>query len=464
MRKVRLSTVMTGTLLLSIGGCSMVEKNPIYGEHAIIRDRSQDYTLAEGGQRLQIPDHIRARPMQDQLTVPDVGLVGTQSQERFQVPRPEFFYSEPGSETVNLQRFDGDRVIIVDEPIADVWQKVVDFWEFNGVNIARKDPRMGTIETEWIRTDGRDYSFMDRWIKRLTLQGLEGPSDNKIRVSVRPDPEDYARTSIRMQHVQFAQGAVPANVDWDASVADISYQSEMMFEMLRYLSRTSAQPTAQSLLALEQRQRSRPQLGRDSRGNPALRISTDAQTAWGLLDAAVDASGFDVGTRDERAGIFYLTYTTSTPFDDTQKMGFFEWLHSDRGDIKLNTNIITNALGLSNDTPEGNVRYSSEGMGAASRSPEEIALDLNDPDNPANQQGYKIWLGGRVLYVFGSGQSGFFNRNTGEVEHTGRYQVKLNRMRQGVMVTVLNDQGIEAPGIVAEEILWQIKDQLPQGI
>jgi hypothetical protein len=31
-----------------------------------------------------------------------------------------------------------------------------------------------------------------------------------------------------------------------------------------------------------------------------------------------------------------------------------------------------------------------------------------------------------------------------------------------VFLSVLNDQGLEAAPVVAEEILWEVKDQLPQ--
>lgn len=466
MKKVMMRTVLAG-LALWLAGCGMVEKNPIYGEHGVIRDRSQDYELAEGGTRLQIPEHINARETREQLVVPDMGYTATRSEGRFRVPRPEFFYAEPGSDSVNLRRVDGERVIVVDEPIADVWLKMIDFWEYNGVRVARTDPRMGTIETDWIRTDGREYSFVDRWIKRLTLRPLDGPADNKLRVSVRPDPDDYQRTAIRMKHFQTPAGQRPETIDWDNRVQDISYETDMMFEMLRYLSRATARPTTQSLLALEAERRARPQLGRDSRGNPALRITTHADQAWEMMDTALTAADLDVGTRDQQAGIFYMTYTTTTPFEDNTKMGFFEWLHSDRGEIKLDTSILTSALGFDgSDAGAEAISYSSRGARTAAELAEdaELAADLNDPNNLANQEGYKIWFAGRVIYVFGSGRKGIFNTESGEYEHVGRYQLHLNRTRSGVLVTVRTDEGVEAPAIIAEEILWQVKDHLPDSI
>jgi len=450
--------------LLALSGCSMLKNNPVYGEKGVIRDRSQDYELARGSERLQLPPHLRAREMQEQLVVPDVGVTATRSSE-FQVPRPEFFYAESGSESVNLRRENGEKLIVVDEPIADVWLKARDFWAFNNIDISRADPRQGVMETDWIRLDGREYSFMDRWVKRLTLQTMEGPTRNKLLMSLRPDPDDYGRTSIRLKHVQFPADADVATINWQQQAHDVEYKSDMMFELLRYLSKSTSPQTVNTYTAMQAQQTQKPLLGRDSRGNPVLKVNAEIDRAWQQVSDALDRAGIDVGTRDQAAGIFYLTYTTTTPVDDTEKMGFFEWLHSDRGEIKLDTSMISNALGGGEDNAEG-IRYSS-GSGEqteTSAGEAEAALenDLSDPANPANQKGYKIWFAGKVIYVFGGGERGNYNAETGNYEHTGRYQLQMKRTRSGVFLSVLNDQGLDAAPVIAEEILWAVKDQMPQ--
>ncbi|WP_236014339.1 outer membrane protein assembly factor BamC [Marinobacterium alkalitolerans] len=446
---------------VALGGCSVVENNPIYGDNGVIRDRSQDYELAQKSERLQLPPHLRAKEMQEQLVVPDAGVTAVSS-DAFEVPRPEFFYAESGSESVNLRRMDGEKVILVDEPIADVWRKARDFWAFNDIDIAYSDPRQGVLETDWIELDGHDYSFIDLWVKRLTLQDVDGPTRNKLRMTVRPDPDDYNRTAIRLSHVQFPLDAKVADVDWQSQSRDVEYKSDMMFEMLRYLSKAGATPSANSLLAMQQKQKARPQLGRDSRGNPVLKISEHADQAWQMVNDALDLAEIDAGTRDQSRGIIYLTYTTTTPFDSTEKMGFFEWLHSDRDEIKLETDFLSNALG--GDSSKDEISYSSSGsnVSEAAAGEDVIESDLADPNNPANQPGYKIWFGGKVIYVFGSNKNSSYNAETGNLEHTGRYQLHLNRTRNGVFLSVHTQQGLEAPAIVAEEILWAIKDQLPE--
>lgn len=453
------SVVLVG--LVTTSGCSMIGKNPIYGENGVLKDRNQEYEKATVGKALEIPAHIQAKSTQDQFVIPTIGNTASVRTKSFEVPRPEFFYADTGSKSVNLKKLGDQKIIVVDEPIADVWEKTLDFMKFNGVEIASADARQGVIESDWIILNGPELSFMDRWIKHLTLQDIPGGSRNKLQVRLRPDPENYQRTSIAMRHAQFPEEQAVSNINWEEASNDVGYQSDMMFEMLRYMSKATVKPTERSLLALQQQKNIRPLLGRDSRGNPVMKIDAPIDESWNMLNAAVDRAGIDVGTRNQSIGMLYMTYTTSTPVESKKDMGFFEWLFSDREEIKLSTSAISSALGVKT---ADEISYSAKDAVDAPVLEEGEVQALADPTNPANQKGYKIWFAGRVIYVFGGEKSkGNFNADTNAYEHVGKYQLKMNRTRSGVYITVKNDEGLAAPAIIAEEILWSIKDNMPAG-
>ncbi len=458
MKKI-VSLSVAGILL---SGCSYLEDNPIYGESGIVRDRSQDYELAEKGSRLEIPSHLNAKETEEALKVPDVSSVATARTGEFIVPRPEFFYAESGSESVSLKRENGEKLIIVDEDITNVWVKLQEFWQFNGIDIAKSDPRQGVMETQWIRHEAKELGFVDSWVKLLTFQDIPGATKDKLKISLKPVDGDRNRTSVSMQHVRFAEDEQVANLDWGSQSRDVGYKSDMMFEMLRYLGKATGERSAQTLIAFQEQRRLGTQLGRDSRGNPVLKLDADIDVAWQEISSALDKADMDVGTRDADTGYFYMTYTTSTPFDNTEEMGFFEWLHSDRGPITLDTSAIAAALGAEEST--GGISYTSGKTAERFRAEDDkVAGDgLNDPLDEANQKGYKIWFGGKAVYVFGGGESGVFNQSTGKFEHTGQYQLKLIRTRTGVYLSVLTSEAVSAPAIVAEEILWDIKENLPR--
>ncbi|MCP4597336.1 outer membrane protein assembly factor BamC [Neptuniibacter sp.] len=459
MKKIVSLTVLASVM---VSGCSVLEDNPIYGEDGIIRDRSQDYELAEKGKRLEIPEHLTAKQTADTLSVPEVGTVGTVRTGEFIVPRPEFFYAEAGSESVSLKREGNEKLIIVDEGITSVWVKLKEFWEFNGIELAKSDPRNGRMETQWIHNEAKEFSFVDTWVKRLTFQDIPGDTKDKLHVSLRPVDGQPDRTSISMRHVRFAEEDEVASVDWANQARDVSYKSDMMFEVLRYLGKATGERSEQTLIAFQEKRRAGTQLGRDSRANPVLKLDTDIDTAWTEISNALDKADMDVGTRDRGTGYFYMTYTTSTPFEDVEEMGFFEWLHSDREEITLDTSSISAALGFEED--DSGISYTSGKTAAYLQGLEEGEQDtLVNPEDEGNKKGYKIWFAGKPIYVFGTGESGIYNQSTGKFEHTGQYQLKLIRTRTGVYLSVLTNEGLAAPAIVAEEMLWTIKENLPKG-
>ncbi len=459
MKKI-VSLSVAGILL---SGCSFLDDNPIYGENGIVRDRSQDYELAEKGARLEIPSHLNAKETEETLKVPDISSVATARKGEFIVPRPEFFYAESGSESVSLKRENGEKLIIVDEGITSVWVKLQEFWQFNGIDIAKSDPRQGVMETQWIRHEAKELGFVDSWVKRLTFQDIPGPTKDKLQISLKPVDGDRTRTSVSMQHVRFAEDEQVTNLDWGTQSRDVGYKSDMMFEMLRYLGKATGERSAQTLIAFQEQRRLGTQLGRDSRGNPVLKLDADIDVAWQEISSALDKADMDVGTRDADTGYFYMTYTTATPFENTEEKGFFEWLHSDRGAITLDTSAISAALGADDEEDPQGISYTSGKTAAHFAAAGDTGGDaLNDPMDEANQKGYKIWFAGKPVYVFGGDDSGVYNQSTGKFEHTGQYQLKLIRTRTGVYLSVLTSEAVSAPAIVAEEILWDIKENLPR--
>ncbi len=454
MIKMRLlpAAVTSVVAITTISGCSVIDKNPIYGENGIIRDRNQEYETATVAKRLEIPPSLRAKQTNDLLVIPRVGETSSALQSGFEVPRPEFFYADTGSDAVSLKRQGGEKIIVVDEPIDVTWTKVLDFFAYNNIKVANADARDGVIETDWIETNGPEYHAVDRWIKHLTLQNIPEGTQDKIRVTLRPEKDAEQRTAIVMQHAQFSKNEQVDKVDWQQDSADVGYKTDMMFSLLRYMSKASDQSAEQTLLSMQNHQNARPLLGRDSSGNPVLKLEDSADEAWEKVNKAADSAGMDIGTRDQKQGLLYMTYVTTTPIEK-KSQGFFEWMFSDRGDITLNTGTLGALVGV-DDEGDDDIRYTS-------KSAEELVQEFGDPEDLSAQDGYKIWLAGRVVYVFNSGSSkGRISKDGDVYQQIGRYQIKLNRTRSGILVSVLDDQGEDADAQVAEEILWDLKDSM----
>ncbi|SEQ67957.1 Beta-barrel assembly machine subunit BamC [Amphritea atlantica] len=448
--------------VLSVAGCGSYS-NPIYGEHGLINDRSQNYEEAKATQRLELPPAIqsRSKAMQDVLEIPSAGQTASQRTTDFVVPRPEFFYADAGNGTVNLKRQGDEKVLIVDEPVGDVWIQLQDFWRFNNVALAKSAPREGVMETDWIDTAGEELSFVDSMIKHLTFQDIEGPVSDKLRVSVRPVADNFDRTTISMQHIRVAQEQKDQPVNWTEDATDVGYKTDMMFEMLRYLSKsTSNAGNSLSLLEMKRQRNDLPQMGRDSKGFPALKITVPVDQAWAQINRAIDKTTLDVGTRDQQTGVIYLTYTTSTPFEDTEKMGFFEWLHSDRKAITFDTGSVGEVFGIGSSKNTDVPSYSSKQYSKDETTDVGQQYNIDDTTDLASRKGFKIWFAGKVIYIFGDDQDGVYNNESGKYEHVGQYQLHMNRTSNGVFLTVKTPDGYSAPAVIADEILWEIKEQI----
>jgi len=453
LRRFGLLTVLSAGFM---SGCGSLTNNSLYGEDGLIRDRSKEYQDIAASERLVIPPHLKTKRTQEVMELPRRNIVKAGPVDN--IERPDYFYADTGTESVNFKQESTGKVLIVDSPINQIWPKAQQFMDFNNLGISKVDPQQGAIESDWVVIKGDDIGVVDSWLKKLTLQTVKGDSKNKIRIELKPLAEDPNRTALSMKHVSYEVDQVVDNLDWDSDSKNISYKNDMLYELLRFMSKSTNGQQGNGLLAstFERSQREGAAFfGRNANGKPALKITGSMDNAWRLVDNSLIANDIDVGTRDRQEGTFYLTFTSLTPIEE-EEQGFFEWLHGDRGPITLS------AFGFDSDDDKngGNedVAYSSKGQVDYGKD-----VLLTDPNHPANQQGFKVWLGGKVLYNFNRGfNSGFFNLQTNLYELTAGYQLRMVHRGGSNFLTVLDKKGEEAATTPAEELLWRIKDGIPR--
>jgi uncharacterized lipoprotein len=453
LRRFGLLTVLSAGF---ISGCSSLTNNPLYGEDGLIRDRSKEYQNVGASERLIIPPHLNTKRTQEIMELPERNIAKSGPVDK--VERPDYFYADTGTESVNFKQEAAGKVLIVDSPINQIWPKAQQFMDFNNLGISKTDPQQGAIESDWVIIKGDEIGVVNSWLKKLTLQTVNGDSKNKIRIELKPLAEDNNRTAISMKHVSYPADEIVDNLDWDGDSKNISYKNDMLYELLRFMSKSTNGQQGNGLLAstFERSQREGAAFfGRNANGKPALKITGSMQNAWQLVDNSLMANDIDVGTRDRENGTFYLTFTSLTPIEE-EKRGFFDWLHGERGPITFS------AFGFGSDDDKNGaneeVAYSSKGQVDYGKD-----VLLTDPNHPANQEGFKVWLGGKVLYNFNRGfNSGFFNLQTNLYELTAGYQLRMVHRGNSTFLTVLDKKGEEAATTPAEELLWRIKDGIPR--
>jgi outer membrane protein assembly factor BamC len=165
-------------------------------------------------------------------------------------------------------------------------------------------------------------------------------------------------------------------------------------------------------------------------------------------------SSFDVGSYDEAAKKVYFTHVShlrtseEAVFSAGGVLGWFKGLHSGNA-RETGINIDLALLGNGENPDQENDRpiYSADTQLAV----KEVGL--------ADKKGYKIWLGGKVIYVFEDEDQGNIS-DTGEYTYIGQFQLSFEETLTSVYLQVLNDQAEPAAKVYAEEILWRLQQQL----
>ena len=433
-------------VLASCSGTPLINNE----DDSILRDKSLDYAQSKVIDRISVPEGLDdAQVQKDLLNIPTAqGIdtpVGIES-----APRPDFVFAQAGSSSARLLGGTNQKRISVAGSLARVQGHVAQFWSNQGIALDTASS-LQVIETEWfsLSESAPSDNFIARWIRSLTK------SDDDIaygRVKVELNEISVNRVELSLYFVQLTQLEIAqqTGVDWQATGRTLDNESEITFELLRYLSHTAQVVQKTDDTKLHQV----PLLGKDQYGRPLVQLNMDYKQALSTVLKAM--TSFDVGSYDEAAKKVYFTHTSHLRSSQAAQSnsggiwGWFKGLHSgekkDPG-VKLNLNL----LGGDNGTGEVIERpvYSSDPELAA----QETSL--------ADKKGYKVWLGGEVIFVFEDDDQGDVSE-TGEYTYVGSFQLHFEETLNSVYIQVLNDQGQPAANVYAAEILWGLQQKLAE--
>jgi len=315
MMKKLFSKLALAVIALGLSACGSVNVDDV------LPDKKVDYKREKQAERnLEIPPDLTSDRINDRMSVPDnFGGVSTSYSEYVTDRR---LRDAEGTPTVggsvlpsidNIEvRRDGDvRWLQVSAPVDEVWPRVIDFWQENGVLMEEENPTVGVMRTSWLENRaeiGRD--FVTDAI-RTVLDGLyEAGTRDQYRVRLERTEQD--NTEIYMTHIgmeeqviQDAEGGVE-NTVWVPRERDPELEIEMMRRLMVFLGAADERARAQ-LAARGERQESRTQMMRTREGTQLL-IDETFSRAWRLIGLALDRVGFAVEDRDRSAGIYYVRY------------------------------------------------------------------------------------------------------------------------------------------------------------
>ncbi|MCG6967404.1 MAG: outer membrane protein assembly factor BamC [Chromatiaceae bacterium] len=300
---------------VALAACSSVDN--------VLPDKSVEYKRERQAERnLEVPPDLTSDRINDRMSVPDnIGGVST-SYSDYLTDRKMRGADEgaravseggvlPQIQNIEVKRDGDERWLVVGAPVDGVWQRVVDFWQENGILMQEQDPAVGIMRTAWLENRA---DIANDWLTDSIRKVFEGAYDAGTRdqYRLRFERTDDNRTEIYLTHfgmeeqpVEGTSGTTDRTM-WVPRARDPGLEAEMLRRLMVYLGAADERARSQ-LAATGERERARSQLFSTSDGTQ-LMIADDFGRAWRLVGLALDRVGFAVEDRDRSAGIYYVRY------------------------------------------------------------------------------------------------------------------------------------------------------------
>jgi outer membrane protein assembly factor BamC len=303
-------------LALGLAACSTnVDK--------VLPDKSVEYKREKQAERnLEIPPDLTSDRINDRMSVPDnFGGVSTSYSEYLTdrqlrgadqgATRISSGSVLPSIEDIEVRR-DGDvHWLVVGAPVDEVWPRVVDYWQENGILMLEQDPTVGIMRTAWIENRAEiARDFITDSIRKVFDGFYEAGTRDQYRLRFERAPNNA--TEIYLTHFGMVEEVIEAssggveNTVWAPRERDPGLEVEMLRRLMVYLGAADERARAQ-LAAGSQRTQPRSQLLSNETGTQLL-IDDSFNRSWRLVGLALDRVGFAVEDRDRSTGTYYVRY------------------------------------------------------------------------------------------------------------------------------------------------------------
>ncbi|MCB1858646.1 MAG: outer membrane protein assembly factor BamC [Gammaproteobacteria bacterium] len=315
---MKIPPVVSRAVVPALFAVAVVGCGSIPSVDKILPDRKVEYKKSKQTERsLEIPPDLSRSTIQDELVIPgESGSFATLS--RFEQTRPAVGRGNsrpevlPEVKGVRVFRDGDERWLIISSAPEDVWYRVVDFWQENGVLLEEQDPTVGIILTDWLEnTADIKNDFITDFLRSAVGGLMSASTRDQFRVRIengdQPETTELYLTHRGMQEtiVQDGQGQVERTV-WNPRPTDHGLEAEMLRRLMVYLG-VEDQQARRSLAADRVEKKPRARLNK-SGDSVSVTVDETFDRAWRLVGVALDRVGFAVEDRNRNAGVYYVRY------------------------------------------------------------------------------------------------------------------------------------------------------------
>jgi len=221
----------------------------------------------------------------------------------------------------------------------ELWAKLRTFWQQQGLELKRDDPRIGIMETQWAenRADIPE-GFIRGLISKVFKNAYSASTRDKYRIRLErgstPNTTEIYLTQYGVQEVPVATatGTETADSKWVSRPSDPELANEMLNRLLVFLGTPRKQ--AEAMVAAAPQPAARAHLDKESDGRPVVIVDEEFARAWRRVGIALDRIGLVVEDRDRSQGVYFVRLVDNVDDAGKAKKGIFSGLFSGDKDAK----------------------------------------------------------------------------------------------------------------------------------
>ncbi|MEJ2528537.1 MAG: outer membrane protein assembly factor BamC [Gammaproteobacteria bacterium] len=327
---LKVSKLVLSSLTLSLlAGCSAM---PDMGD--MLPDRKVEYKRSKAAEKnLEVPPDLSSTSISDDLVIPGSTGSGSATYSDFTNRGVKTASSGisgsviPQLKDIKVQRNGDQRWLVIKASPDDVWNRVVDFWQENGILMQEQDPSVGVMVTSWIENRADIKSdFITDYVRKIFDSAYSAATRDQYRVRIERGAEDGTvelfLTHRGMQEEMVAAGSGNEKAVWVPRESDRGLEAEMLRRLMVHLG-VADQKASKSLAKKGPAASQRSLLNRTS-DQVSLSIKEEISRAWRLTGVALDRVGFAVEDRNRSDGVYYVRY--NDPMKEEEDSGLLSKL------------------------------------------------------------------------------------------------------------------------------------------
>jgi outer membrane protein assembly factor BamC len=279
-----------------------------------IENNSNDYLLSPETQVLVVPEQLSSARLGQLYSIPAVsGDISAVSAA--EVPRPQPISVNAFEQLVKIQRIDDKRWILINNKPSELWPRVRNILNRNGIGSVKVDGSAGVIETTWL-----SYNSDPDSVHRFRLSITPGVQLNSTEISV-------------LHQLKSIDSEVDEN--WPTSSSLDTKEQDMVSFIANQL---VVQPdyASVSLLAQDIGGEAKVEIIDPEVADPYILVNLSFDRTWASINYSAARGGFTVIDQDTKQGLLLVNY--SDDMVDQESSGISRWFSSAEKDNVLVAN------------------------------------------------------------------------------------------------------------------------------